>query len=112
MKKIITALSLISLLVMPVAILAAEQTEIPAAPFESAGDLIDKINDIGNWVFTGLLAIAAIWLVAAGYFFVTGGGNPEKINKAREMLIQSLIGVAVGLAARGLIAVIQNIIQG
>ncbi len=112
MKKIIITLALISLLVVPAISLAAEQTPIPAAPFESTGDLIDKIEDIGNWVFTGLLVIAAIFLVVAGYFFVTAGGNPENVNKARQMLINALIGVAVGLASKGLIAVIGNIVQG
>lgn len=111
MKKIIITLSLISLLMIPIAVWAGEQTEIPAAPFESAGDLVDKINDIGNWAFTGLLALAAIFLVVAGYFFVTAGGNPENVNKARQMLINALIGVAIGLAARGLVAVITSIVS-
>lgn len=111
MKKLIATIGLISLLAAPALTLAAEQTEIPGAPFESVSDLIDKVEDIGNWIFTGLLIIAAIFLVVAGYFFVTAGGNPENVNKARQMLINALIGVAVGLAAKGLIAVIQNVIQ-
>jgi hypothetical protein len=112
MKKIITAISLMGLLAAPMIGLAAEQTEIPAAPFEDVGGLMDLITNIGNWIFTGLLILAAIFLVVAGYFFVTAGGNPENVNKARQMLINALIGVAVGLAARGLISVIQNLIQG
>jgi len=111
MKKIITILTLASLLVVPVLAFAAEQAEIPAAPFEDISDLMGIIENIGNWIFTGLLILAAIFLVVAGYYFVTAGGNPENVNKARQMLINALIGVAVGLAARGLIAVVQNIIQ-
>lgn len=111
MKKIITILTLASLLVVPVLAFAAEQSEIPAAPFEDISDLMGIIENIGNWIFTGLLILAAIFLVVAGYYFVTAGGNPENVNKARQMLINALIGVAVGLAARGLIAVVQNIIQ-
>lgn len=113
MKKIVTTLTLISLLVMPVLAFAqTEQEQIPAAPFEDIGGLLGIAEDIGNWIFTGLLILAAIFLVIAGYFFVTAGGNPENVNKARQMLINALIGVAVGLAARGLIAVITNLIQG
>ena len=112
MKKIITILALASLLVAPVIGLAAEQVEIPAAPFEDVGGLLGLVESIGNWIFTGLLILAAIFLVVAGYYFVTAGGNPENVNKARQMLINALIGVAVGLAARGLIAVVSNIIQG
>lgn len=113
MKKIIATLTLVSLLAIPVVSLAAEQVNIPteAETFQDISGLIDKINDIGNWIFTGLLAIAAIFLVVAGYFFITAGGNPENITKARQMLINALIGVAIGLAARGLIAVITGIIK-
>ncbi len=110
MKKI-TALVLLGLMVVPAIGLAVEQKDIPAAPFEDIGGLLDTMNDIGNWIFTGLLILAAVFLVVAGYFFVTAGGNPENVNKARQMLVNALIGVAVGLAARGLIAVIENIIQ-
>jgi len=113
MKKILATLTLIGLLAVPVMILAAEQVPIPGETetFENTGDLIDTITNVGNWIFTGLLVIAAIFMVLAGYFFVTGGGEPEKVNKARQMLINALIGVAVGLASRGLISVIQNIIK-
>jgi hypothetical protein len=112
MKKIITAISLICLLVVPMISLAAEKIDMPAAPFEDPSDLLDTITNIGNWIFTGLLILAGIFLVIAGYFFVTAGGNPENVNKARQMLINALIGVAVGVAAQGLKAVIQNIVQG
>lgn len=109
MKKIITTLTLISLAAVP---FVATADQIPDAPFESVDDLITKMDQIGDYIFTGLLVLAAIFLVVAGYFFVTASGNAEKIKKAREMLINALIGVAVGVAAKGLIAVIQNIVQG
>jgi len=112
MKKILASLTLISLLAVPMISLAAEQTPIPEAPFDSPDTLIDKIQDIGNWVFTGLLVVAAIFMVVAGYFFVTASGNAETINKARQMLINALIGVAIGLASKGLISVISSIIAG
>jgi hypothetical protein len=73
--------------------------------------LIAKLNQISNWVFNILLIIAGIFLIVAGYFFVTGGGEPEKVNKARQMLINALIGVAIAVAAKGLVALVQNIVQ-
>ncbi|MFH1423392.1 MAG: hypothetical protein ABIG29_00315 [Candidatus Nealsonbacteria bacterium] len=112
MKKIITTLTLLILLAVPTISLAVgEYTEIPATSLDSPGALLDKINTIGNWVFSGLLLLAAVFMVIAGYFFVTGGGEPEKVNKARQMLINALIGVAVGLASKGLVTVIMNIVS-
>ena len=111
MKKILATLTLIGLLAVPAISLAAVKDSIPDAVFDDTSSLIDTIQDIGDWIFTGLLAIAAIFMVLAGYFLVTGGGEPEKVNKARQMLINALIGVAIGLASKGLIAVIDNIIR-
>lgn len=109
MKKILPALFLGCLLAAPVLVLAYE-----AAPtiIETGEDLEELIATIGNWIFTILLAIAAIFLIMAGFFFITAGGNPEQVNKARQMLINALIGVAVGLGARGLVEVIRNILGG
>jgi len=70
-----------------------------------------KLEQISTWVFNILLVIAGIFLIVAGYFFVTGGGEPEKVTKARQMLINALIGVAIAVAAKGLVMLVQNIVQ-
>ena len=76
----------------------------------TAGGLIELIETIGNWIFAALLGVAAIFLVVAGFMFVTAGGNPEQATKARQMLINALIGVAIALGAKGMITVITNLI--
>ena len=73
--------------------------------------LLNKLRTLSNYIFDGLIVIAGIFLVIAGYFFVTGGGEPEKVNKARQMLINALIGVAIAVAAKGLVMLVQNIVQ-
>lgn len=78
----------------------------------SGAALISLIEKIGNWVFSFLVAIAAIFLIVAGFFWVTAGGNPENVNKARTMLINALIGVVIALLARGLIAVVRTVLGG
>ena len=75
------------------------------------GGLIDLVNKIGNWIFAALLALAGIFLIVAGFFFVTAGGNVENTTKANKMLINALIGVAIGLGAKGLIAVVTGLIS-
>lgn len=115
MKKFFSALVLMGLLVVPVvglADIAAPETPDTTAPelIESAADLKTIIDNIGNWVFVILLSVAAIFLIVAGFFFITAGGNPEQVTKARQMLINALIGVAIALGAKGLVAVIGSIL--
>ena len=108
MKKIIPALVLAGYLVFPA--LAAAIEDIP--PVVTSGDeLLTKITSIGNWILTILLSVAGVFLMISGFYFVTAQGAPDKLTLARQMLINALIGVAVGLASRGLISVIQNIIK-
>ena len=116
MKKVLSALVLTSLLVMPAIGLAAYEGETPdGGPTEvisTGADLVELIDNIGNWFFTIVLALAAIFLIVAGFMFVTAGGNPENVAKARQMLINALIGVAVALGAKGLVAVVTSLIEG
>lgn len=113
MKKIIATLSLISLLAIPAIALADVDVQgtIPESTIGSEQDLFDLMDKIGGWIFTGLLVLATIFMVVAGYFFITAGGEPLKVTKARQMLINALIGLAVGFGARGLIAIIEDLLR-
>lgn len=111
MKKILSAAALAGLLVLPVIGLAVEEpSEIAPTIVTTGAELITKIEYIGNWIFTVLLAIAAIFLIIAGVMWLGAAGNPEGITKARTMLINSLIGLAIALFAKGMVAVIKSII--
>ena len=111
MKKIIPALVIASYLIFPALAAAAEIKEAPTIA-ETPQGFLDKINLIGNWIFTILLAVAGIFLMVAGFFFITAQGDPQKITTARQMLINALIGVGVALSARGMVAVIDSVLRG
>jgi len=81
-------------------------TNVPSTPAE----LVALIETIGNWIFTILLGVVVIMLILAGFFWVTAGGNPENVKKASDMLRDALIGVAIALGAKGLVAVIKGFI--
>jgi len=113
MKKVLPALVLISLLAAPVMGLAAEgdePTQLPDTKITTMGGLVGLVKTIGAWIFTALLAVAAIFLVVAGFMWVTAGGNVEQTTKARQMLINALIGLAIALGTRGLIAIIEGLL--
>ena len=105
---------LASFLILPLIGFAQVTPEVPpeSAPtvITTAGGLIDLIERIGNWVFAFLLAVAGVFLIYAGFLWVTAGGSPENVTKARTMLTNAIIGVAVALLARGLIMVIRGVI--
>ena len=73
--------------------------------------LVALIDRIGGYIFQVLLAVAGIFLIMAGFFFVTAGGNPENVTKARQMLVNALIGVAVAVVAQGLKTLVMNLVS-
>lgn len=107
MKKILSALILVSFLAVPIIIHAVEEAPLV---FETTQGLINLINTIGNWLFAGILSLSAVFLIYSGFLFVTAQGDPGKVGQARDMLKYCLIGVVVAVAARGLVAVVQSIL--
>lgn len=110
-KKILTTIVLSGLLVFPLIGLAAE-TPGEGAPtvVNTAEDLIALIGTVGDWIFLALLAVATVFLIYAGFLWITAGGDPNSATKARTMLINALIGVGVALLAKGMVQVMRSII--
>ena len=114
-KKLLTGVLLVSFLALSSFpfILARNGGGVGAADIEpeelpefSAQDVLDLVVRITNWIFTFLIAVVVIMVLVAGYMFVTAGGNPDQQAKARMVLIYALIGFAVGMIARGVIALV------
>jgi len=120
-KKIIGLLSLVvvaGLFLTPAFSLAqippaagGDITVSPSSPpAYSADQALGIITTVINYVFGFLLAIVVLMIIVAGYLFVTGGGNPEQIGKARNFLMYALIGLAIAVIARGLVALVGRIL--
>jgi len=125
MKKILSGLVLASLLVMPAMALADPPgagdpggagmpvggTNGPGVVVEEELDIMNLLDTIANWLLTILLIVAAIFIIIAGFYFVTAMGDPAKVATARQFILYALIGVAVGLASKGLVWFVQTIVK-
>jgi len=73
---------------------------------EEAGYSNLKLPDlIGNFISVILGVVGIIFLVLAvyaGVMYMTAGGDPGKVKKAKEILTQSLIGLIIIVAAYAL----------
>lgn len=82
---------------------------LPAGP-QTGAQLLAMIDAITNWIFAGFVALAVVMVLLAAIQFLKDGGNPEKISEARQKLIWASVGVAVALAAKGFVPVMQSIL--
>ena len=119
-KKLIGLVSLFAvmgLVLAPCFVLAADLGDTDVEPIKAKApedytkeQALEILPRIINWVFGFLLAVVTLMIIIAAYMFVTAGGNPENVGKARNMLMYALIGLAIGIMVKGLIALLEMIL--
>lgn len=63
-----------------------------------------------NWMLGILALIAVIFILYAGFLWLTSAGNEDRIEKAKEILISTLIGLLIILAAWGIVLYVLGIL--
>lgn len=105
MKKILLSLAAIGLLAVPAVGLAQNVGTMPNV------NVIAAVNSVINWLFAILLIVAVIFILLAGFSFVTASGDPAKVGVARNYVLYALIGVAVAFLAKGLVYLVGAIVN-
>ena len=102
-----------SVLLVPMVSFA--QGNVPA-PADQSGKLVNPINanDFGSFIKTllgGLIKIGipviAVAIIYSGFLFVAARGNSEKLSKAKDTLLYTLIGAAILLGSLAIAQLIQ-----
>jgi len=80
-------------------------------PLGENSDIQTILKEIWKFIFNvALFGVVPFMVIVAGFMFLTAGGNPEKIKKARELLLWLAVGVAVILLAGGIADLIKMIL--
>jgi hypothetical protein len=78
-------------------------TNAYAAPNDIPGlnekDITDFLVVVAQFALQFVLVVAAIFIILAGYTYITSLGNEQKIEQAKMMLLYTIIGVMVVLGA-------------
>lgn len=93
---------------------------VPAAAYADTGepvilaanDLPTVINNLQTWVMGILAAVATLFLVLAGVYWATAGGDPAQVDKAKGALKNALIGYGLAVLAPILLQVVKGIVGG
>ncbi len=78
---------------------------------ESGDDVLTVLSNITSWLWQIFLIATILAFLAAGFFYITAAGNPEKINRANRMVLYGVIGVAVALLSGGMVALLESILE-
>jgi len=72
----------------------------------------DMVVSVINWILGILALVAVVMILVGGFKWMTAGGNEEKTEGAKKLLIAALIGLVIILAAWGIsVYVINNVLD-
>ncbi len=122
MKRLIIFLTAIFSLCFPVGVLAATPNESIDCSGASNSVFCQERNVSGNPLFgqsgvltkatqvivviTGLISVFI--MIIAGLRFITSGGDPGKVESAKNAILYSSIGIAVALSAQAIVSLVLN----
>lgn len=112
---------LVSFLILAPVLSFAQPTIINVNPSDpNAGKIVNPLGPNGatdfpsfiNTLLTGVLRIGipvvALAIIYCGFLFVSARGNAEKLGKAKEALLYTLIGAAILLGSLALATMIKG----
>jgi hypothetical protein len=102
-----------------VVLAVAPMLVFPAAAHAAAGPVVVAVNSlpvvIANlqaWLLGILVAVATLFLVLAGVYWATAGGDPTQVERAKGALKNALVGYALAVLAPVLLQVLRGIVGG
>jgi hypothetical protein len=95
-----------------VSVPAAASADTGAPTWLAVNSLPQVIANLQTWILGILAAVATLFLVLAGVYWATAGGDPAQVDKAKGALKNALIGYGVAVLAPILLQVVKGIVGG
>lgn len=89
---------------------AAQFTTTAPPPITTVTQVYNLTVRILGYLQTFFWVVAAIMIVWAAFLYVTGGGNEDKIAKAKQMLIYAVLAIIVALVATAVVGAVRSFI--
>lgn len=103
MKRFLLIIIILSSLTLPFCVEGVIRITPPGP--QSIDELITRVTD---YLFTIALVLAPAMIVIAAFLFVISGGDPQKIQQAKNMIFWTIIGFTIIMLSKGLISVIKS----
>jgi hypothetical protein len=109
--KKLASIATIAIASVPAMALAAPANTLNNTPrFGSIDEVIAFATTIQNYIFT-ILLVASIFLgLWAAWIYLTAGGEPKNVEKAKNMLLYAFIGLAVAILSTSIAPITKSIL--
>ncbi|TSC82917.1 MAG: hypothetical protein G01um101419_437 [Parcubacteria group bacterium Gr01-1014_19] len=103
MRKILLISFVLSILIIPAVSLALG--EGPATQ-----RFLDIVGNIKNLAVGFLIAISTLFIIYAGFLYVTSAANPNNITQAKDIITYAIIGIVVALLSQVIVGVVTSVL--
>lgn len=79
---------------------APTETAVPQGQITSLQGVLQTLCTVFAWAFYFLIVLAVIFVIVAGFKYLTAAGDPEKVKSAGTMLLYTAVAIGVALLAR------------
>lgn len=104
--KTAAALALVGVLASP--LLALAQAQLPPSPITDVAGVERLITRIFNLLRNLFFVIAAFFILWAGWTYLQAGGDPTKIEEAKNRLLYAVVAIAVAVVATGVVPLVRG----
>ena len=118
MRKILSILFFVSILVLPVMVFAATSNECPGTEKVLGGlaplfhTKICSFNEASiflvNFLLSIIAAVSVLFVIIGGFKYVTSNGNEEAASKGRQTITNAIIGLVIAMLSYTIIRVAVN----
>lgn len=101
-----------SLFTLPLFAKAADGSLPEVSDIEDASGVIRAMNTITNWIFSGFLTIAVLYVLWAAFDFLRAQGNAEKFDQAKKSLLYAAIAIAIAVLSKSIVVIAAKLVGG
>lgn len=85
----------------------------PASAAATAAPTLNSvINNLRDWIVGFLAALATLFLTIGGVRYLTAGGDPGQVEKAKTALKSAAVGYALAILAPLLVSILASVVSG
>jgi len=111
-KKIKSFAQVISVMAITFPALALAQYVTPSGTNLASGAIFDIVKGIMDWLLAIVGIIGVIGFAIAGILYLTSAGDEERIEKAKQAMLYSIIGVIVALMGVVILTAVEAMLRG
>lgn len=89
-------------LTLLVPVVEAQKYGSPPSNIDSGTQLICAINTVAGFLFQVFIALSVIFIIVAALFYLTAAGNQTQLDRAKNVLIYSIVAIVIALLAGGI----------